>query len=430
MAPVATSSGYGARSRDLATALIKLDKYDLRIFPTPWGSTPVNALDKTNPEHMEIISRLMMNPQLDRQPDLFIQVTVPNEFQAIGKYNIGVTAGIETTIPEAEWIEGVNRMHLVITSSDFAKDVFNACVYDQLDPNTKQKVKDLKVEKPIEVLFEGVRLDKYHQTKEIHESIDAKLAHIPEKFCFLFVGHWLKGDIGADRKNVGMLARTFLESFKGKAKHNQPALILKTSGADYSPIDKEQLLDKLRQIYGSVSGQNLPNIYVLHGDLTDEEMNSLYNHPKVKAHITFTRGEGFGRPLAEAALSQKPVIATNYSAHAEFLKESILLPGTLENVHPSAVWDKMIIPESQWFTVDYGYASGVMKHVVDNYKDYEVGAKKQATLIRKEWNFDAMVERLKDILEKNVPEFPTQVQLKLPQLKKIELPKLKKVEAE
>ena len=101
----------------------------------------------------------------------------------------------------------------------------------------------------------------------------------------------------------------------------------------------------------------------------------------------------------------------------------------MENVHPSAVWNGMIIEGSQWFTVDYGYASSVMKHVVDNYKDYEVRAKKQATLIRKEWSFDQMVNKLKEILDKYVPEFPAQVQLKLPQLKKIELPKLKKVEA-
>ena len=430
MAPVATQSGYGARSRDLVTALLKLDKYEIKIFPTAWGATPHSALDPSDLEHAAIIQRLMAEPKLDRQPDLFIQVTVPNEFQPVGKYNIGITAGIETTIPAAEWIEGVNRMNLVITSSDFAKEVFNACAYDQVDSNTQQKTGELKVQRPIEVLFEGVNLEKYHHTKEIHKTVDDSLSGIKEKFCFLFTGHWLQGDIGADRKNVGMLVRTFLETFKGRAKQNQPALLLKTSGADASPVDRETLLDKLRQIYNSVNGTNLPNVYLIHGELTDQEMNSLYNHPKVKAHITFTRGEGFGRPLAEAALSQKPIIATNYSAHTEFLKEAILLPGTMENIHPSAVWDKMIIPESQWFTVDYGYASGVMKHVVDNYKDYEIGAKKQATLIRKEWNFDAMVEKFKDIIERNVPEFATQVQLKLPQLKKIELPKLKKVEAE
>jgi glycosyltransferase involved in cell wall biosynthesis len=428
MAPVGTSSGYGARSRDLVTALINLDKYEVLIYPTMWGATPNNALEKSNPEHNEIIKRLLPQPQLSKQPDLFIQVTVPSEFQSIGKYNIGVTAGIETTVAAAEWIEGINRMDLVITSSDFAKEVFEACAYEQMDNNTNQKVADLKVQKPIEVLLEGVRLDKYFATDLISKSIVEQLSDVKEKFCFLFVGHWLQGDLGADRKNVGMLVKTFLESFKNKAKHNQPALILKTSGADYSPIDKEALIDKLRQIYASVAGHDLPNVYLIHGDLTDEEMNSLYNHPKVKAHITFTRGEGFGRPLAEAALSKKPIIATNYSAHAEFLKESVLLPGNLESVHPSAVWDKMILAESKWFTVDYGYASTVMKHIVDNYKDYEVQAKKQATLIKKEWNFDVMTTKLGEILDKHVPEFPTQIPINIPQLKKIELPKLEKAE--
>lgn len=428
MAPVGTSSGYGARSRDLVTALLKLDKYDIKIFPTQWGATPNDALTPDDPEHEEIAKLLMMEPKLDRQPDLFIQVTVPNEFQRVGKYNIGVTAGIETTIAAADWIDGINRMDIVITSSNFAKEVFEACAYDQMDNNTKQKVGELRVNKPIETLLEGVKLNKYYHTNDIDQNVEDQLGHIKEKFCFLFVGHWLKGDLGADRKNVGMLVRTFLETFKNKAKHNQPALILKTSGADYSPVDKEQLMNKLQQVYNSVSGQNLPNVYLLHGNLTDQEMNSLYNHPKVKAHITFTRGEGYGRPLAEAALSQKPVIATNYSAHTEFLKEATLLPGTLEKVHSSAVWDNVIIPESQWFTVDYGYASSVMKHVVENYKDYEIQAKKQATLIKKEWNFDTMVSKLDSILNKYVPEFATQVELKLPQLKKIELPKLKKIE--
>jgi len=429
MAPVGTRSGYGARSRDLVKALLKLDKYDIVVYPTQWGGTPNNALDPSNLDDQEIIKRLLLQPQLDKQPDLFIQITVPNEFQRIGRYNIGVTAGIETTAISAEWCEGVNRMDLLITSSDFAKDVFLACKYDQVDNNTQQSVGELKVNKPIEVLFEGVDLSKYNKTNELHATVIEQMSEIKESFCFLFVGHWLQGELGADRKNVGMLVRVFLEAFKNKAKHNQPALVLKTSGAGYSPVDKEDILRKLKIVYKSITGTNLPNVYLLHGDLTDEEMNSLYNHPKVKSHITFTRGEGFGRPLAEAALSQKPIIATNYSAHTEFLTESILLPGTMENVHPSAVWDKVILADSQWFTVDYGYAVGVMKHIVDNYKDYEVRAKKQATLIRKEWNFDAMVDKLKGIIDRNVPEFAVQAQLKLPQLKKIELPKLKKIEA-
>ena len=56
-----------------------------------------------------------------------------------------------------------------------------------------------------------------------------------------------------------------------------------------------------------IGGSNFPNIYILDGDFTNEEMNSIYNHPQVKAHVSFTHGEGFGRPLLEACISGKPL---------------------------------------------------------------------------------------------------------------------------
>lgn len=425
MAPVATMSGYGARSRDIATALIKSDKYEVLILPTRWGATPQNALEFDNVDHQEITKRLLAQPQLQRQPDIFIQITVPNEFQKVGKYNIGITAGIETTIASGEWIEGCNNMDLVLVSSEHAKNVLTNSKWAKIDSNTKQQIGELSCTTPIDVLFEGVDITKYFKTNELHKTVIDELDSVKEDFAFLFVGHWLNGDIGQDRKDVGMLCKVFLETFKNKAKHNQPALILKTSRSDFSPIDKKHILDKLNAICSTVKGGTLPNIYFLHGDLSDQEMNSLYNHPKVKAHITFTKGEGYGRPLAEACMSAKPVIASDYSGHKDFLKHSIMLRGQLNKVHPSAVWDKVILAESEWFTVDYGYASAVMKDIVENYKNYERDAKKQASLMKKEFTLDAMSEKLISILDTKVPK---QVELKLPQLKKIELPKLKKVE--
>lgn len=423
MAPVTTVSGYGARSRDIATALIKSDKYHVVIYPTRWGSTPQNALDMGNSDHKAIFDRFISG-QLPVQPDVFIQITVPNEFQKVGKYNIGITAGIETTVASGEWIEGCNRMDLVLTSSEHAKKVLEGSVW-QKHNEQGQHVGEVKCTTPVDVLFEGVDLQRYFKTNEIHKSIDDQLSEIKESFGFLFVGHWLNGDIGQDRKDVGMLCKVFLESFKKRAPHNQPALILKTSRVDFSPIDKNAIIDRIEQIYASVQGHNLPNIYLLHGDLTDEEMNSLYNHPKIKAHVSFTKGEGYGRPLAEASLSVKPILASNYSGHLDFLKHGVLLPGTMTNVHPSAAWDKVILKESSWFTVDYGHAGQAMIDVIDNYKNYEINAKKQATLIKKEYSFDKMAEKLVGILDEKAPK---QVEIKLPQLKKIELPKLQKVE--
>lgn len=427
MSPVATRSGYGARSRDIARALINSDEYDVRIWSTPWGSTPMNALNPNNPKDKVIIDRLLPEPKLDRQPDVFIQITVPNEFQRLGRFNIGITAGIETTRCSGPWIEGCNRMDLILTSSEHSKATFMNSVYDKVDKNTQQKVGELRVEKPVQVLIEGVDLDIYSKTAAIDETIITTLSNVKEKFAFLFVGHWLNGDFGEDRKNVGAMIRTFLETFKNK--QNTPALILKTSHANFSPLDRIDILKKIEVIKSSVvNATRLPNIYLIHGDLEDEEMNSLYNHPKVKAHISFTKGEGFGRPLAEAALSGKPVIASDWSGHTDFLKHGVKLPGSLTQVHQSAAWENVIMRESEWFTVDYGYASKVLRDVFDNYKNYEINAKKQATLIRKEFSLENMEKSLMFILNTEVPEAPQQMQLKLPQLKKIELPKLKKVE--
>jgi len=188
-------------------------------------------------------------------------------------------------------------------------------------------------------------------------------------------------------------------------------------------MDKEEMLDKIRKIEESIGG-DLPNVYLLHGELTDEEINELYNHPKVKAHVSFTKGEGYGRPLLEASITGKPVIAPGYSGHLDFLDQemSILLPGQITQIHPSAVVQDMLIPESGWFTVDYKKASDTLEDVYKNYKKYVDGAKKQSYRSRTEFSLEKMSEKLLDILENKVPK---KVELKLPELKKIELPKIK-----
>ena len=426
--PIDTYSGYGARSRDIVKALLKADKYDVKVLPQRWGSTPFGFLQADNPEHKQILDCILPQPQLPRQPDVWMQITVPNEFQPIGKYNIGITAGIETTVCDAGWIDGVNRMNLTLVSSEHAKKVFENSAFEQRDKNQgNQVVRVIKLEKPVEVLFEGVNTDIYQKTDAVNDSeIWEVLDEVEEDFNFLFVGHWLQGELGQDRKDVGMMIKTFLETFKGKGK--KPGLIMKTSSATYSIMDRDEMLEKINKIRTSVGKDNeLPNVYLLHGELTDEEINELYNHPKVKAHVTFTKGEGYGRPLLEASVSQKPVIAPNWSGHIDFLdaEMSVLLPGEVKQIHPSAVVQNMLLAESGWFTVDYKRASEILEDVYKNYKKYVEGAKRQAYRSRTEFSLEKMAEKLNSIIEEKVPK---QVTLKLPQLKKVELPKLKKIE--
>ena len=432
--PVATRSGYGNHTRDLATALIVQDKYDIQIISLPWGTTPMNALESDNPEHVEIGKRIAKQ-NIDRQPDVFIQVSVPNEFQKVGKYNIGVTAGIETTAVNHEFIQGANKMDLLVVTSEHSKKGFTDISYDAIDNKTKQKTGVLKLEVPVKVLFEGLDLSMYCKTNVIEPTIVNELKDIKNDFCYLFVGHWLKGDMGQDRKDIGMMIKAFCEAFKKKAAKNRPALILKTSHATFSIKDREAITDKIQQIV-SQYGDKMPEIYLLHGDLSDKEMNSLYNHPKVKAMVSFTKGEGFGRPLLEFSITGKPVIASNWSGHVDFLNPDycVMLPGNLTDVHKSAA-DKMIMKETKWFTVDYGVAAATLQDVVKNYKTYLSKSRKQTQYVKDNFSLERMSEIFKNIVDEGLKGVPQQVGLKLPKLKKVnteapklKLPKLKKVE--
>ena len=433
-APVGTRSGYGAHSRDICRSLIDLDRFDVRIWPVRWGNTPQNALSEQNPQDLPIIKRLLQTPEIERQPDIHVHIVVPNEFQNIAKYNIGITAGIETTAIPPVWIEGLNRMDLNIVPAKFVKHTIENTNYDKHDENTKQKIGQLSNERPVEVLFEGVDTDIYGKTNEFSKELLEQFEPIQEDFCFLHVGHWLQGNMGEDRKDISMLVKTFCETFKNQK--NPPALILKTSGATPCIIDREEILGKIRDIKSSLVGE-LPNVYVLHGDLRDEEINQLYNHPKVKAHVSFTHGEGFGRPLLEATLSEKPVIASNWSGQTDFLnQDSILLPGNMIDVPKNSFPKEFIVDGAEWFQVNYAYASNVLREIHNNYSKYVTKAKKQSIVNKSKFSLEQMTKTLGNILDKHLPKFeeqPQQVDLKLPSLKKVskpkkvELPKLKKV---
>jgi hypothetical protein len=424
--PIATRSGYGEHARDLLTSLFEMDKFNIKVISINWGNTPMNALDKDNPEHKKIIDAII--PGVQQQPEVWIQCTIPNEFQPVGKYNIGVTAGVETDLCSGEWIEGCNRMNLVIVPSKHAKEVFVNTKYEKRDKASNQSLGNIEVTVPIEVLHEGVRTDIYNKTLPQSENLKSVLDGIKEDFAFLFVGHWLKGDFGQDRKDLSGLIYTFLETFGDT--ENQPALLLKASSGTFSVTDRSKTLEKIELIKQMSKKKNLPNIYLLHGDLTDDEMNTLYNHEKVKALVSFTKGEGYGRPIAEFITSGKPVVVSGWSGHVDFVNPAFhtYLDGELKPIHKSAVWEGILNEGSSWFTVNYQSAAETLQKMYKKYNSFLSESKKSVKEIETKWSYTSMIEKFDGMLGQYLPKFAEKVQLKLPQLKK--LPTLKKVESE
>jgi len=408
--PIDTFSGYGARSRDFVKSLIEIkgEEWDIKIIPQMWGECPWNFLPQDNPLRQRFIPGVDQN----NPPDVWIQITIPSEFAPIGKFNIGLSAGIETTIYPGEFIEGSNRMHLNLVSSEHSKNTALRTQFTKTDPNNQSTA--IKTTQPVEVLFEGLDLDKYNKKPQN----SGLLKDIPEDFCFLYTGHWLPGAFGEDRKNTGLMIKTFLETFNGSNK-KKPALILKTNQVNYSLMDREEILKKINNIKKQVSG-NLPNIYLIHGEMTDDEMNQLNNDNKVKAFVSFTKGEGYGRPLSEAAITGKPTIVSNWSGHTDFLHPdyNILIGGELKNVHPSSV-NKWILKESQWFNINTEVAGRAMKDVFKHYNNYLTKSRKQTQYLKDNWSFDKMTEKLDSFLPSNIQPQPQMQPLQLPKLKRV-----------
>jgi glycosyltransferase involved in cell wall biosynthesis len=427
-APVSSRSGYGDHARDLVRAFLKHDKFDIKIQDVNWGETPRDALD--NELDKKILDCILSEPKMDKQPDVYVDIRIPNEFQQWGKVNIGITAGIETTAVSNKWIESCNKMDLVLVPSKHSKEGFVKALYEKVQnmpDGSQQKVGELKLEKPIEVLFEGVDESIY---KPIDDSSLDLVDDIKEDFAFLHVGLWGKGNYGEDRKDISKLVKIFYESFANKKK--RPALLLKTNGAGFSIMDREDCLNKINNIKSMFPKDwNLPNVYLLHGSLSTEEMNKLYNHPKVKAFISLTHGEGFGRPMLEASMVGLPVITSGWSGQMDFLSQtnSILLGGELVKVPQSQHWKDIIIPESQWFNVNETQAYKAMNYCFTNYDEVKEKALSLMEINREKFTLNKMAEKLDKLITPIITKLPKQVSLNLPKLKKIKtnLPKLKEV---
>jgi hypothetical protein len=399
-----------------------MDKYDIKIIPLRWGNTPQNQVDGESDFGRWMLERVISG--IEQKPDIFMQVSVANEFEPKGHYNIGVTAGVETTICPKDFIDGSNKMDLIIVPSHFTKQNLGGTVYQQKDQETGQIVGEIKVGKPIEVLLEGV-------DTEIFSKGSGKdvLANVKEDFNFLIVGHWLKGSLGQDRKDIGMAIKTFATVFQYLPKDKRPGLIVKTSHAGFSVIDREATREKIDGVLKPL-GDKCPSVYLLHGDMEESDMSNLYHHPKVKAMISFAKGEGYGRPMAEFTLTGKPILASGWSGQMHFLppEHAVLLEGSLTAVDESAA-DQFCMKEAQWFSVNYSNAANKIYDVYNKYNSYLEQSKGLRENTLKNFTLDNMHDKFTQLMDTYVRKAPQIVPFNIPKVNasKMQIPKLNKI---
>jgi glycosyltransferase involved in cell wall biosynthesis len=334
--PVLTRSGYGEQARFAMRALqSREDLFDIFIQPITWGATSwVSDNDEERQWIDQAIHKTIDHIQQGNSFDTSIQVTIPNEWEKLAPLNIGYTAGIETTKVAPLWLQkGNEAVDKIIVVSKHSSDSFkNTTAYATNNDTGEQVV--YRLTNPIE--YVGYPVKDYDPSFKID-------LNLTSEFNFLCVAQ-----LGI-RKNVPKTIKWFMEEFQNE----DVGLIVKTNMAKNSIMDREKVYEDFKKFINGYEDRKC-KVYLLHGDMTEEEMHALYRHPKISALLALPHGEGFGLPIFEAAYSGLPVIATGWSGHLDFLvdqegKEHFYnVAFDMQQIQKEVVWENVLIPESMW----------------------------------------------------------------------------------
>jgi len=383
--PVLSRSGYGEMARFALRSLKDRQDVDLYILPTNWGNTGwLHELNEERKYIDNIVSKTqVLLQQTNNQPqfDVSIQVTIPNEWKKLAAVNIGYTAGIETNLISPAWLQNSQLMDKIIVISEHAKSGFVNTIFG--NPQGQQ----FKVSTPVEVVHLPFRdLQKV--------DLDLKLKY---DFNFLAVCQW------GPRKNLEQTIVGFLEEFKNE----EVGLVLKTNTANDSIIDKFHTDKRLSAILANYKDRKC-SITLLHGHLSDEQMASLYTHPKIKAIVSTTHGEGFGLPLLEAAANALPVIATDWSGHTDFLympdgndKKRMFgkVDYELKPISKEHVWKGVLEEGTQWAFPKTASYKDKLRDCYKDYGRYKSQAKKLAPWVKDNFAVATLANKFFNIIE-------------------------------
>tara|TARA_R110000824_G_scaffold218617_2_gene405334 strand:- start:417 stop:1688 length:1272 start_codon:yes stop_codon:yes gene_type:complete len=387
--PALSQSGYGEHARFILRSLRSHPElFDIYLINLNWGQTSWVWEDNEERRWVDdLLSKTIHYGQNGGTFDMSAQIQIPNEWENLAPVNIGITAGVESTKISPQWVEGCLKVDKIITISEHAKHALEKTEYEAQNNQTGQKFM-AKTTCPIEVVGYPVKKIK------VKNKIDLDLKY---NFNFLTIGTFIP------RKNLENTIKWFVEQFYD----DEVGLIVKTSVAKNCLKDREVTEHRLKEILKEYDGRAC-EVYLLHGDMSEEEMTSLYQHPKVKSFVSLSHGEGFGLPLFEAAYNALPVIAPAWSGHCDFLYMPVKdKKGKIKNkpmfstvsydikpVQPEAVWEGVIQKDSMWcFPKEWDFKKTI-KSVVKNYTPLKSQAKKLQKYLEKTCSAEKQYEKI------------------------------------
>jgi glycosyltransferase involved in cell wall biosynthesis len=362
-APILTRSGYGEHARLVYKALKRNKNIEVMVNPLNWGATAWDVPEGEVLRDIQAYGSYINDCETKSQNHEFgmqIHVGIPNEFSKKAPYSICITAGIETDRVDPGWLikthQGIDK---IIVPSEHAKSGFVATRYE-ITNKTNNTSTEVGCACPVDVI-------PYPTKNPTGPALDIDF---DTDFNFLTIA------MMGPRKNLEMTIGGFIEEFRD---NENVGLIVKTSAGRSSLMDREKSKAALQRLIAT-HGEKKCKVYFVHGELSESEIHSLYTHPKIKAYVSTTHGEGYGLPIFEAAYSGMPVIATDWSGHLDFLsghlkgkaKKLFARVGCdIKPVQKVAVWENIITADSRWAYVKENSYRSQLGKVYNNYGMYK-----------------------------------------------------------
>jgi len=389
--PVLTQTGYAHHAKDSLMAFAGKCGFETGVLCTSWGQCDWDSyIDKDKNFSAEKtwllaqISRVQTWQQLKQPVDICVTVSIPPEFRRQAPLLVGITAGIETDRVHHTWILAANQANLMIVPSEFAKSGFVNTHYQGSDGSM------LNCNVPIEVIPESVDTSIFNDQPN-DKDLDIDLP----PFCFITVGQW--GTIGMDRKNIEGIIRVFKEAFKDHPDKEKIGLVLKVNSISNSYMDETYTLNRIKSITREYD--EFPKITLIHGHMTDYELSKLYKDSRIKAGIFLTHGEGWGLSIADFAACSKPIIASNWSAHTEFLNlgKWIKIPCEIKE---SGIENDLFAKGNRWAFPSHTEAVRHMKKIYSNYDIPKGWAIELGAKIREKFNIKAIEDKYFEVFDR------------------------------